>query len=358
MRKASTFLLFLLVASQGIAQTNWVHATYATEQIEAYRKHHGVPGISVAVAKKGQIVFAKGIGFADLERNVPVNPTDFFRLASVSKPITATLIFDLVEPGKVNLDAPIRQYVSELPEHHIYRVRDLLSHQSGVRHYALDGPLRSYATQVSALARFVKDPLLFVPGEKYSYSTHAFTILGALIEKVAKKPYRTYASDRLQAWGINDVRCETGANSKRTKIYTKSQGKSKTAERDDLSWKYAGGGYEASAIGMCHLGSAILSGKILKPETLAKMWTIQKPRTGDSSMALGWTMTEVAGSKFAVHGGSQLGANCSWGIQTSGDAVIMVLSNQSGHQPGRVASFLEELVQKNANDKLPTIKLD
>jgi CubicO group peptidase (beta-lactamase class C family) len=358
MRKVAALLLLVCLVALAPCRQSWAHSQYASEQIEDYRKHFDVPGISVAIAKKGQIVFAKGFGFADVERNVPVQPTDYFRLASVSKPITATMIFELVEQGKVNLDAPIRQYVPELPEHHVYRVRDLLSHQSGVRHYGNDPALRNYTTQISALSRFAKDPLLFSPGEKFSYSTHAFTVLGALIEKVVKKPYRTYAAERLQAWGIKDVQCETGVNPKRTKVYTKSQGKNKVADRDDLSWKYAGGGYEATAIGMCSLGSAILSGKILKTESLEKMWTVQKPKTGASTMALGWSISEVAGTRFAVHGGSQLGANSSWGLQVGGDTVVMVLSNQSGHHPARLATFLEELVQVKGDAKLPTIKLD
>ena len=359
MRKVATLLLLASLAALAPCQASWAHSQYATDQIEKYRKHFDVPGISVAIARKGQVIFAKGIGFADLERNVPVRESDFFRLASVSKPITATMIFELAEQGKVDIDAPVRQYLPELPAHHVYRVRDLLCHQSGVRHYGADGPLRNYPTQISALARFAKDPLLFVPGEKFSYSTHAFTVLGALIEKVTKKPYRVYSAEHLRAWGIKDVQCETGANRNRTKIYTTVQGKNKVAERDDLSWKYAGGGYEATAIGMCNLGSAILSGKILKPETLAKMWTLQKPRTGDSTMGLGWTVSDDdPKDRAAIHGGSQLGSNSRWSLQIDRDTVVMVLSNRDDHKPWLITLFLEELAATAPGAKLPTIKLD
>jgi serine beta-lactamase-like protein LACTB len=358
MRRAFGFLLLFCVSVLASAQSAWVHSDFASNQIEAYRKHHDVPGISVAIARKGQIIFAKGIGFGDVERQKPVATTDFFRLASVSKPITATMVFELAEQGKVDIDAPVRKYLPELPVHHIYRVRDLLSHQSGVRHYGLDGPLMNYPTQNSALSRFVKSPLLFAPGEKYSYSTHAFTILGAVIEKITKKPYRIYSNERFNAWGIKDVQCETGSNPNRTRVYTKVQGKNKVAERDDLSWKYAGGGYEATAIGMCNLGSAILSGKILKPETLAKMWTVQKPRSGDSTMALGWDVYDGLLYKVAGHNGSQLGANSRWGLQIGGDVVIMVLSNRNDHKPWHVLEFLEILAKSDSKDKLPTITLD
>ncbi len=356
MKRIAPFVLLACVALAPCQQA-WNRAEHAIAQIEAYRKHHNVPGISVAITRKGQVVFARGFGYADVERQSPVKTNDYFRLASVSKPITATMIFELAEQGKINIDLPARQYLPELPAHHVYKVRDLLCHQSGVRHYGADGPLRNYPTQVSALTRFVNDPLLFTPGEKYSYSTHAFTVLGAIIEKVTKKTYRAYAAERMRAWGVEEVQCETGANAKRTKVYATVDGKVRVSERDDLSWKYAGGGYEATAVGMCKLGTAILSGKILKPETLTQMWTVQKPRSGSSSMALGWTISESTGAKLATHGGSQLGANSSWSLQIGGEVVIMVLSNKNGHRPGDIAAFLDKLVRVQS-EPLPTIKLN
>src|SRR5689334_1640972 len=114
------WLVFLTLSVLAPAQTTWVHSDFASTQIEAYRKHYDVPGLSIAIAIKGQVVFAKGFGFADLERQVPVRTSDYFRLASVSKPITATLIFELVEQGKLSLDTPVRQIVPELPPHHTY----------------------------------------------------------------------------------------------------------------------------------------------------------------------------------------------------------------------------------------------
>lgn len=356
MRRPLGLFAFLVacVAAQAQVQPNWVHSEFASSQIEAYRKHHDVPGLSIAVAIKGQIVFAKGFGFADVERQVPVRPSDYFRLASVSKPITATLIFELVEQGKLDISVPVRQIVPELPEHHIYRVQDLLSHQSGVRHYALEAPLQNYSSSVAALPRFVKDPLLFVPGEKYSYSTHAFTILGAVIEKVTKKPFRTYLKERLAAWNISGVEIETGANPDRTKIYARTQNANKVASRDDLSWKYPGGGMEATSIGLCQLGLAIREGKILKQSTLDQMWTIPKPRTGTTVMALGWNVSNGAAS----HGGSQLGSNSHWRLHLNEDTVVVVLSNRDGHKPGELASYLSNLSKLGPNDKLPEIKLN
>lgn len=358
-RAVGLFAIFLLVPT-GFSQIQsaWVHTDFASAQIEAYRKRYNVPGLSIAVAVKGQLVFAKGFGFADMEKQVPVRPADYFRLASVSKPITATLIFELSDQGKLSIEAPIRQILPELPLHHTYRVCDLLSHQSGVRHYLNDPPLRNYATSTSALERFVNDPILFPAGDKYSYSTHAYTILGAVIEKVTKKPYRVYVDERMKAWGIEGVRCESGANPNRTKIYRLDQGQNKPALRDDLSWKYPGGGYEATSLGLIKLGLAISQGKILKKETLAKMWTVQKPRTGETKMSWGWNMTDVGGHPGAEHSGSQPGSNANWRIQFNDDTVVIVLSNRDSHHPWSLATYLASLTYLGKDDKLPEMKLD
>lgn len=349
-------LLSALSGAQGVQP--WIHADFASKQIEAYRKHYDVPGLSIAIAIKGRIAFVQGFGYGNLERQIPVRTTDYFRLASVSKPITATMIFELVEQGKLSIDWPVRQVLPELPAHHNYKIRDLLSHQSGVRHYGNDPVLRNYASSISALDRFARDPLLFTPGEKFSYSTHAFTILGAVIEKVTKKPYRSYVTERMRAWGIPTVQCETGANPNRTQIYDQTADKKiKLISRDDLSWKYPGGGYEATAVGMCQLGLAIAQGKILKKTSLDEMWTVQKPRTGESSMALGWTISSDGGHKAAIHGGSQPGSNSNWRIQIGDDTVIVVLSNRDGHRPGELASYLAHLTYLAKDAQLPEIKL-
>lgn len=360
MRFAAGFFAIVFLVSSALAQIQptWVHSDFASTQIEGYQKRYNVPGLSIAVAVKGQLVFAKGFGFADVEKQVPVRPADYFRLASVSKPITATLIFELAEQGKLDIEAPIRQVLPELPLHHIYRICDLLSHQAGVRHYQSDPPLRNYPTSTSALERFVNDPLLFPHGEKYSYSTHAYTILGAVIEKVTKKPFRLYVDDRMKAWGVDGIRCESGTNANRTKIYRVDQGLNKPTVRDDLSWKYPGGGFEANSLGLIKLGLAISQGKILKKDTLARMWTVQKPRTGDTRMAWGWNITDADGHAGAEHSGSQPGSNANWRIQYNDDTVVVVLSNRDSHRPGNLATYLASLTYRGKDDKLPELEVD
>src|ERR1700757_1358825 len=99
----------------------------------------GIPGLSLAVAVDGQIVYSEGFGYADLEERVPVWATTKFRIGSVCKPLTAVALVQLVEQGKVDLDAPVQKYVPTFPEKNgKITPRLLAGHIAGIRHYQGD----------------------------------------------------------------------------------------------------------------------------------------------------------------------------------------------------------------------------
>ena len=102
----------------------------------------GIPGAVVAVVKDGQLVWSEGLGYADVENEVPCTPDTSMRIASISKPLTAIALLQLWQRGKVDLDAPIQKYVPEFPvkeydgEKVKITTRQLLSHTAGIRHYS------------------------------------------------------------------------------------------------------------------------------------------------------------------------------------------------------------------------------
>src|SRR5208282_3427192 len=96
----------------------------------------GIPGLALAVAVGGKIVYSEGFGYADLEERVPVWPTTKFRIGSISKPLTATALMQLVEAGKLDLDAPVQKYVPTFPDKGaVITVRMVAGHLAGIRHY-------------------------------------------------------------------------------------------------------------------------------------------------------------------------------------------------------------------------------
>ena len=145
-------------------------------------------GIAVAVVLNGEEVWSEGFGMADLENNVPVTTQTLFRLASISKPITATAAMQLWEQGKLDLEVPIQKYCPAFPQKESpINTRQLMSHLAGVRHYRTD-PKEDLETNntkhfddpiAGGIQFFANDPLLSKPGSKFNYSTQGFTLLAA-----------------------------------------------------------------------------------------------------------------------------------------------------------------------------------
>jgi len=287
------------------------------DRLEATR----CPGLSVAVASHNQIVFSAALGKADIEQDVPLTTASVQRLASVSKPITGTIIMDLVEQGKLSLDASVRQYLPELPAfYQSVTLRELLSHQSGVRGYAdeenvLFSTVR-YATSRDALKVMMTYPLAFTPGTKVEYSSLAFTVLGAAAESVTGRSFQQLSMDFFSKHGIRgfalddpyaivprrvhgylvDRTLNLQFNDGRVagRDYLKgTTGEITNAHYYDISNRYPAGGFDASAEDLLRFMIAVDSGKILKPDTVDAMWTAQRTSDGTSTVfGLGWGVSK------------------------------------------------------------------
>jgi CubicO group peptidase (beta-lactamase class C family) len=135
--------------------------------VEAWRAKSHAPALSAAVVKDNQLIWSKGYGLADVEQKLPARSDTVYRLASVTKSITAIAVMQLVEAGKLDLDAPIQQYCPSYPQKQwTVTSRHLLTHMAGVRHnkWGETTSTRHYASITDAIAVFKDDALLFEPG--------------------------------------------------------------------------------------------------------------------------------------------------------------------------------------------------
>ena len=335
-------------------QGKWAHVGFANNIIEKHRRKYDIPGMSVAIAKNGKIIYANGFGFKNLGKKIKASKLTRYRLASVSKPVTAILAMEMREKGrpgkKLLLNRNIRTYLPKiLPAHHKYRVRDLLSHQSGVRHYkkgkdATKNVKKHYVRTQDALNLFIKDKLVAKPGSKYSYSTHGYTILAAAIEKISGRTFFEYASSRFRSWGLKDLSPELAKLNQRNRsqIYKSENGKNKLSKRDDLSWKYAGGGYQSSVVDLANLGIKLINGEILNQKSLDLMWSRQKTNNGKTTRyGLGWSIgRDEDGRKIVAHSGAQNGAASYWRIYPNDKVVVVILSNKRGHKARNLGAYL------------------
>lgn len=324
----------------------WNLTNQADEAIEKYRNENNIPGMSVAICKNGSFLYAKGFGWSDVEKKIKASQNTRYRLASVSKPVTGILAMELRDKGKLKLNSNIRNILSGLPSQHNYTLAQLLSHQSGVRHYkkgndSTKNPNQHYSTAQDALKLFINDQLVIEPGSTYKYSTHGYTVLAAAMEKITNKKFGEYALQRFSAWGLKSLEPENlqVQDVNRTQIYNTNN---QLIKRDDLSWKYAGGGYQSSVLDLCQLGMKVVKGEILNQESRDLMWTKQKSQAGITRYGFGWNVGKdnVSNQKVVVHSGSWTGARSYWRIYPDDGVVVVVLSNQRNHEPRTLGAYL------------------
>ncbi len=157
-----------------------------------YEKFNG----SVLVAEKGNVIYKKGFGLADMEWNIPNQPDTKHRLGSITKQFTAMLIMQLVEQGKLKLDVPISTYLPDYPKKKgdVITLHHLLTHSSGTPNMTsfpgfFKDISRNAYSPVQLVNLFADSTLQFKPGERFDYSNSGYILLGYIIEKVTGKSY-------------------------------------------------------------------------------------------------------------------------------------------------------------------------
>src|SRR6185503_4239558 len=173
----------------------WDDAVEQGRQIaRASLTEHSLPGLSVAVGVGGEIVWAEGFGWADLENRVPVAPNTRFRIGTASTALTSAAVGLLLEKGRLKLDDKIQTYVPEFPEKQWpVTLRQLMGHMAGVRTDDGDeGPFQRCERPVEGLQFFAKNSLLFEPGTRYSYSSYGWILVSAAVEAAADEPFLTF----------------------------------------------------------------------------------------------------------------------------------------------------------------------
>ena len=240
-----------------------------------------------------------------------------FRLASISKPIAATAVLQLVERGLVALEDPIQRFVPSFPrkpEGEI-RIRHLLTHTSGIRHYRGNemNSREAYPTVERALAVFKDDPLLFAPGEQYSYSTYAYNLLAGVVESASGQSFDEYLRANVFApAGMTSTYLERPQEVILARVQQYVRGAAPGswfhAPYVDLSVKWAGGGMIASALDIARFDIALNSGRLLKPDTLERMYTSARLNSGAATgYGFGWMISTNEGRLRVAHSGGATG---------------------------------------------------
>jgi len=304
-------LLFtLLFAASAFAQDHAEKIRAFEQFAEATMKAQQMPGLSVAVMH-GDFRWSRGFGLADVENQVPARADSSYRMASVTKPMTAVAVLKLVEEGKIDLDAEVQTYVPYFPrKSKPVTVRQLLAHQGGISHYRdymKEGRIREPKTTREAIAIFEDFDLINEPGTAYSYSSYGYNLLGAVIEGASGKRYGDYLTETVwKPLGMTAMRMDDprALVPHRVTGYVLEDGKLKRSEYVDISSRFGGGGTRSTVDDMIRFIEGV--DELLKPATVDLAWNAAPTRDGRyTRYGLGFGVVSRNGRWIIAHSGAQ-----------------------------------------------------
>ena len=282
-----------------------------TKEYLARLEKLGFAGV-VLVSVAGEPVLAQGFGLADRERGIPWAPGTISCIGSITKQFTAAAILKLEEEGNLRVTDPITKYFTGVPpDKNSITLHELMTHTSGIED--LDGrddydPIGREEFVRLAMAQ----PLSAPPGTHYSYSNAGFSLLGAIIEQLTGLSYEQYLRRTfflplgmyetgyiLPAWG--EARMAQGYRG--GALWGTVLGHPMAA--DGPYWVLrANGGIHSSSYDMLRWARALMDGRVLTPESMAKLWAPHVSEGGDSFYAYGWSVRTLPGDvKVIAHNG-------------------------------------------------------
>jgi CubicO group peptidase (beta-lactamase class C family) len=289
-----TAMILCAVQSDALAQSQSQKAAKIDEVMTLANKYRLFNG-SVLVAENGKVIYKKGFGLANMEWNIPNTTETRFRLGSITKQFTATLILQLVEQGKIKLDGKLSDY---LPD---YRkdvgdkvtVHQLLSHTSGIPSYTgLPGFFNDVSRNPYSVADFVKkyasNDLEFEPGSKFHYNNSGYFLLGAIIEKVTGQPYERVLKEKIfDQLGMKNSGYDHYATilEKRAAGYEKTPDGYVNAPYLDMSLPYSAGSLYSTVEDLYLWDQALYTDRLLSAQSKELMY---KPNL--ENYAYGWSI--------------------------------------------------------------------
>ncbi len=296
----------------------------------------GVPSVSVAIVRGGQIAYVKAYGAGRLDPAVPANSQMRYGVGSISKQFTATAVLMLAEQGKLRLDDPVGKYVPALTDGDKITIRQVLSHTSGYRDYwpqdyVMDDMLHP-ATADHILDGWARTPLDFQPGAEWQYSNTGYTIAGLIVQKVSGEPLMQYLGEHvftpLHMRGATEDDTHPLADTDARGYMRYAIGPVRPAVKEGPGWLFAMGGLAMSAEDLARWDIAQIDQSLLKPGSYKQQFTSVKLNSGaDSGYGLGVFVRTVNGRRMIEHGGEISGFLSENRVYPDDKTAIVVLTN-------------------------------
>ena len=326
----------------------------AADRIDSLMKANYMPpgpGAAALVAKGGQIILGKGYGLANIEHGAEVTPSTVFRIASLTKILTAAAVLVQVEQGRIGLDDPVSKYLTGIPwKSGVPLIRHLLGHTSGIHDY-LDRPdnmqwVRKEYTVQEVIDSFKDRDPDFPPGERNVYSNSNYILLGAILEKVTGRSYADAVRDLiLGPLGMENTFYDeelsiipgraAGYEPFRNKDDSQDWSKFRNVRYYTLSCLQASGGYLSTIEDLYRFYRGLAGGKLISRDLFKRSLEpvrLNNGRTAGTSLS-GWQIDRIDSRTAYMKGGALPGV-CAWFLlMAEEDLCIILLSNRSAGNP-------------------------
>lgn len=236
---------------------------------------------SVAVSKDGEIIYAKSVGFADVENHKKATENTKYRIGSISKTFTAVLVFKGVEAGRIDLDQHIIEFFPSFPNGDKITIEQLLNHRSGIHNFTSNEDYLTWNTspksEVEMLDIIAKKESDFEPGTKAEYSNSNYVLLSYILEKSFKKPYSQILRENITEPLVlknTSLGGPIDPNENESKSYS-WMGNWKLEPETDNSIPLGAGGIVSTPSDLVRFSDALFGGKIIKEENLKQMETLK-----------------------------------------------------------------------------------
>ncbi|SFD21160.1 serine hydrolase domain-containing protein [Algibacter pectinivorans] len=318
----------------------------AKKRAKQFMRQQGIPGMSISVSQHGKLIWSEGFGYAKRKPKVKVDPNKtLFRIASISKSITALALAHLVDKNQIDLNKSIYSYLPNYPKKaYDFNIKELGGHLAGIRHYKGNEFLWNKKTSITeGVNIFKNDSLLFEPSTQFSYNTFGYVLLSEIMQKAARTDFNELVTQTVfSPLGMTNTLVEDSEIPlpNKTDFYRKKRMFSTPVANE---YKVAGGGFLSTSEDLIKFGEEIISPKTVSAAALLEMTTSQKLKSGKiTGYGIGFSSAyTIKNTPKYYHTGGGVGASTVLLIYPKENIVISVLTNKTGVKMDDFAKILE-----------------
>jgi CubicO group peptidase (beta-lactamase class C family) len=313
-----------------------------------------IPGMAVALAKNGTMLYVKAFGFSDMAMHATTQANTIFEIGSVTKQFTAALIMKLQEQGKLNVDDPVNKYLAKYNFPAPITLRMLLTHTSGLANYTTfaqyPGWARNGVSEPTVLTGISQASLLFPPGTQWSYSNSNYFVLGAIIENVSGQSYSDNLGQYIfQPLALTNTFYSMPPSEQSAIGYTGNASYSEPALLVDRSAPFAAGALSSNVYDLVAWDNALIHGKVVSPASFHEMTTpVDVSISGGGSYGFGLGLRTFKNRPTIWHNGSINGFTAETDVFLDTGFAVVVLTNSDAADPDAIATQIMNAVCSSA----------